>query len=97
VVLIVITHDPLWAMFYSVPEDALTGRFRVAQSDYEEASNEMLGECKIIDTESPYPTSGIIHKVFGGGGDLVSMEIGIWAVRQLNSGVPMPLDLKDAP
>lgn len=87
----------VWVLVNNVPQDAVSGRYRVAQSDYEQHSNEMLGECKIIDTEGPFGNSGIIHKVFGGDGDLVGLQLGIWAVRQLNSGAPMPLDMNGAP
>jgi hypothetical protein len=99
VVLIVIdAATQTWAAVVGCPGSALTGQYQLRQPGDLEMGYSHLedAQCRIVDTHRSIWFDTITSEVFEGCiGEEVSLRAGIEAVRLLNEGAPMPLNISE--
>jgi hypothetical protein len=87
-----------WAAVVGCPDWALTGRYQLRQVGNDGMGYSHLQDpwCRIVDTHRSIWFDTITSEVFEGClGEEVSLAIGIEAVRLLNEGAPMPLNISE--
>jgi hypothetical protein len=99
VVLIVIdAATQTWAAVVGCPGSALTGQYQLRQPGDLEMGYSHLedAQCRIVDTHRSIWFDTVTSEVFEGVlNEEVSLETGIEAVRLLNEGAPMPLNISE--
>lgn len=88
------TATEAWAAVVGCPPEALSGRYQLRQARLESGNAHLLdggSGVVVIDTSQPPGFDDLTR--FALGMEQTSLAIGVEAVRQLNLGYSMPLDL----
>lgn len=84
----------VWVAVSGCPASALIGRYQLRQSDREGHgyTNLQADLCRIVDTHRDFRFDDVTREVFPPL-DEVTLPVGVEAVRLLNDGRSMPLDI----